>query len=208
MRFGIIDIITVLLVTIGPLKALIVYATLTAKADAEFRRQVAIKTVTTATIISLVFVVAGELLLAVFHVSLPALKIAGGIILLLFAIGMIMGGGHGDEEEKPKALSLDIAVYPLAMPMMATPQGLVALTAITAAQPNLLWVGVLALLVLAIMALNLACLLSADRIIKAIGPSGLQIIAKVAGVLLTGLAVQLMILGFRDLGLIDAALVH
>jgi multiple antibiotic resistance protein len=206
MQFGVIDIITVLLVTIGPLKALIVYATLTAKADADFRRQVAIKTVTTAAIVSLVFVLAGEMLLRIFHVSLPALKIAGGIILLLFAIGMIMGGGHDDE--KPKALSLDIAVYPLAMPMMATPQGLVALTAITAAQPNLLWVGVLALIVLAIMALNLACLLSADRIIKAIGPSGLQIIAKVAGVLLTGLAVQLMILGFRDLGLIDAALVH
>jgi multiple antibiotic resistance protein len=208
MQFGILDIITVLLVTIGPLKALIVYATLTATADADFRRQVAIKTVTTAAIVTLVFVLAGEILLRIFHVSLPALKIAGGIILLLFAIGMIMGGGHGDEEEKPKALSLDIAVYPLAMPMMATPQGLVALTAITAAQPNLLWVGVIALIVLAIMALNLACLLSADRIIKAIGPSGLQIIAKVAGVLLTGLAVQLMILGFRDLGLIDAALVH
>ena len=208
MQFGVIDIITVLLVTIGPLKALIVYATLTARADADFRRQVAIKTVTTAAIVTLVFVLAGEMLLQIFHVSLPALKIAGGIILLLFAIGMIMGGGHGDEEEKPKALSLDIAVYPLAMPMMATPQGLVALTAITAAQPNLLWVGVIALIVLAIMALNLACLLSADRIIKAIGPSGLQIIAKVAGVLLTGLAVQLMILGFRDLGLIDPALVH
>jgi multiple antibiotic resistance protein len=66
----------------------------------------------------------------------------------------------------------------------------------------------MALIVLAIMALNLACLLSADRIIKAIGPSGLQIIARVAGVLLSALAVQLMILGFRDLGLIDAALVH
>jgi multiple antibiotic resistance protein len=208
MQLGILDIITVLLVTIGPIKALIVYATLMATADADFRRQVAIKTVTTATIVTLVFVLAGEMLLQIFHVSLPALKIAGGIILLLFALGMIMGGGHGDDEEKPKALSLDIAVYPLAMPMMATPQGLVALTAITAAQPNLLWVGVLALIVLAIMALNLACLLSADRIIKAIGPSGLQIIAKVAGVLLTGLAVQLMILGFRDLGLIDPALVH
>ena len=207
MQFGVLDIVTVLLVTIGPLKALIIYATLTARADADFRRQVAIKTVTTAAIVTLVFVLAGEMLLQIFHVSLPALKIAGGIILLLFAIGMIMGG-HGGEEEKPKALSLDLAVYPLAMPMMATPQGLVALTAITAAQPNLLWVGVIALIVLAIMALNLACLLSADRIIKAIGPSGLQIIAKVAGVLLTGLAVQLMILGFRDLGLIDAALVH
>ena len=207
MQFGILDIVTVLLVTIGPLKALIIYATLTAKADAGFRRQVAIKTVATATIVSLVFVVAGEILLRIFHVSLPALKIAGGIILLLFAIGMVMGGGH-DDEETPKALSLDIAVYPLAMPMMATPQGLVALTAISAAQPNALWVGIIALIVLIIMGFNLVCLLSADRIIKAIGPSGLQIIAKVAGVLLTALAVQLMILGFRDLGLIDAALVH
>jgi multiple antibiotic resistance protein len=205
---GIVDIVTILLVTIGPLKALIVYASLTAEADVDFRRQVAIKTVRTAAIVSLVFVLAGEILLRIFHVSLPALKIAGGIILLLFAIGMVMGGGHGDDEGKSKGLSLDIAVYPLAIPMMATPQGLVALTAITAAQPNLLWVGVMALIVLAIMGLNLACLLSADRIIKAIGPSGLQIIARVAGVLLSALAVQLMILGFRDLGLIDAALVH
>lgn len=208
MQFGVIDIATIFLVTIGPLKALIVYATLTASADAEFRRKVAIKTVITATIVSLVFVLAGETLLKIFHVSLPALKIAGGIILLLLAIGMVRDGGHGDEEEKPKALSLDIAVYPLAIPMMATPQGLVALTAITAAQPSLLWVGAVALMVLAIMALNLACLLSADRIIKAIGPSGLQIIAKVAGVLLTALAVQLMMLGFSDLGLIQADLVH
>ena len=208
MQFGVIDIVTILLVTIGPLKALIVYATLTASADAEFRRKVAIKTVITATIVSLVFVLAGETLLKIFHVSLPALKIAGGIILLLLAIGMVRDEGHGDEEEKPKALSLDIAVYPLAIPMMATPQGLVALTAITAAQPSLLWVGAVALMVLAIMALNLACLLSADHIIKAIGPSGLQIIAKVAGVLLTALAVQLMMLGFSDLGLIQADLVH
>jgi hypothetical protein len=62
MQFGLLDIFTVLLVTIGPLKALIIYASLTAKADADFRRQVAIKTVTTATIVTLVFVLAGEIL--------------------------------------------------------------------------------------------------------------------------------------------------
>jgi multiple antibiotic resistance protein len=123
---GIVDIVTILLVTIGPLKALIVYASLTAEADVDFRRQVANRTVKTAAIVLLVFVLASEVLLRIFHVSLPALKIAGGIILLLFAIGTVMGGGHGDEDEKPKGLSLDIAVYPLATPMMATPQGLVA----------------------------------------------------------------------------------
>jgi multiple antibiotic resistance protein len=84
---GIIDVVTILLVTIGPLKALIVYASLTAEADVDFRRQVAIRTVKTAAIVSLVFVLAGEILLRIFHDSLPALKFAGGIILLLFASG-------------------------------------------------------------------------------------------------------------------------
>lgn len=200
MQLGFIDILTILLVTVGPLKVLIVFGTLTAKADSDFRRQVANRTVMIATIVTLVFVVAGEFFLQVFHISLPALKIAGGIILLLFALGLAMGGGHEEEGEKPKALSLDIAVFPLAMPMMATPQGLVAITVIVAAGRVL--VVIVALLL--VMALNLLCMRSADRIIKAIGPSALQVIAKVAGLLLTALAVQLMILGFRDLGVIPA----
>lgn len=205
MTFGIVDIATILLVTVGPLKALIVFATLTARAEADFRRQVAIRTVTVATIVTLVFVVAGEFFLQIFHISLPALKIAGGIILLLFALHMIMGGAHDDEGDKPKALSLDIAVFPLAMPMMATPQGLVAITVIVAARESLVDVLIVVVILLAIMAFNLLCMVSADRIIKAIGPSALQVIAKVAGLLLTALAVQLMISGLRDLGVIEAA---
>ena len=202
MPFGFVDILTVLLVTVGPLKALIVFGTLTATAEPEFRRRVADRTVMVAAIVTLGFAVAGEVFLQIFHISLPALKIAGGIILLLFALGMAMGGGHDEEGDKPKALSPDIAVFPLAMPMMATPQGLVAITVIVAAQPSVLGLLVVIAAILAVMALNLLCLRSADRIIKAIGPSALQVIAKVAGLLLTALAVQLMILGLRDLGVI------
>ena len=204
MTFGIVDIATLLLVTVGPLKALIVFATLTARADAGFRRQVAIRTVTVATIVTLVFVVAGNFFLQIFHISLPALKIAGGIILLLVALDMVMGGSHEDESDTPKALSPDIAVFPLAMPMMATPQGLVAITVLVAARQSVVDVLVVVVVLLAVMALNLLCLLSADRIIKAIGPAALLVIGKIAGLLLTALAVQLMILGLRDLGLIEA----
>jgi small neutral amino acid transporter SnatA (MarC family) len=64
----------------------IVFGTLTAKSDTAFRRQVAIKTVLTATIIIVLVIVAGEFLLQVFHISMPALKIAGGLTLLLFAL--------------------------------------------------------------------------------------------------------------------------
>lgn len=205
MAFGFADILTILLVTVGPLKALIVFATLTATAEPAFRRRVADRTVAIAAIVTLVFALAGEVFLHIFHISLPALKIAGGIILLLFALGMAMGGGHDDhgaEGGKPVAPSLDIAVFPLAMPMMATPQGLVAITVIVAAQPSIVGVLVVIGALLAVMALNLLCLRSADRIIKAIGPAALQVIAKVAGLLLTALAVQLMILGLRDLGVV------
>jgi hypothetical protein len=53
---------------------------------------------------------------------------------LLVALDMVMGGSHEDRSEKPKALSPDIAVFPFAMPMMATPQGLVAITVLVAAR--------------------------------------------------------------------------
>jgi multiple antibiotic resistance protein len=202
LPIGIVDIVVILLITIGPLKALIVYATLTGSADPALRRQIAFRTVLVATIVTLLFVVAGEFILQILHISLPALKIAGGIILMLFALGMVMGGSHGSDEGKLKAITIDVAVYPLAMPMTATPQGLVAITALTAATSSRMQVLVIALIVAGIMLFNLVCLLASDRIVKALGPSTLQIITKIAGLLLTALAIQLMILGFTDLGLI------
>jgi multiple antibiotic resistance protein len=122
---------------------------------------------------------------------------------MLFALVMAMDGGHDEEKEhEPKALSSEIAVLPLAMPMMTTPQGLVAITFIVAAQHSVLNLVVVIASILAIMALNLLCLLSADRIIRIVCPSALRVIAKVAGLVLTALASQLTILGFRDLGVI------
>jgi multiple antibiotic resistance protein len=208
MPIGLVDIIVILLITVGPLKALIVYATITGGADAALRRKIAFKTVMVAAIVALLFVVAGEFILKILHISLPALKIAGGIILMLFAIGMVMGSGHGNENGAPRAVTLDVAIYPLAMPMMATPQGLVAITALTAATTTHMQVVAIGLIVAGIMVFNLICLLAADRIIKALGPSTLKIIEKIAGLLLTALAVQLMILGAVDLGLIEKTLAH
>jgi multiple antibiotic resistance protein len=206
--FGIVDIIVILLITVGPLKALIVYATLAGGAEPALRRQIAFRTVLIALIVTLLFVVAGEFILKVLHISLPALKIAGGIILMLFAIGMVMGDSHGKDDGALKKITIDVAAYPLAIPLMATPQGLVAITAITAAMTTRMQVLVVAAIVAGIMAFNLVCLLMADRIIKALGAATLQIVARVFGLLLTALAIQLMILGFIDLGLIEKALGH
>lgn len=206
LEVGLADIFVILLITIGPLKAAIVFAKLTGNADREFRRQVAFKTVTVATIVCLLFVFIGQNLLGVFHVSLPALKIAGGIILLLFALDMVMG-----EEKKVAAADVlpspDIAIYPLAMPLMATPQGLVAIVTIIATKNTLVDMLLVAVMVLVIMALNLAILLSADRLLKSGGGGVMLVVGKIVGLLLAALAIQLMISSLRDLGLI-AAVAH
>jgi len=201
MDLGLADIFIILLVTIGPLKATLVYATLTRGTDAAFKREVAIKTVFTAAIVIALFILAGEYILGVFHISLAALKIAGGLILLLFALGMVMGEDKKPEAAKTKP-STGIAVYPLAMPLMATPQGIVAVVTIVAAIPGFkgaLTVGALAAV---IMVINLLTLLYADRIIAMIGPAALQIVARVVGLLLAALAVQLMIWGLTDIGVV------
>lgn len=160
----------------------------------------------TATGIVLLFILAGEFMLKVFHVTIPALKIAGGIMLLLVALHMVMGEMGNEEKEGVKTAepSLDMAIFPLAVPMLATPQGIVAIVAMSAAATTsqLIMIVVFSL---AIMAFNLLVLLAAGQIVKVLGVSGIQVIAKVAGILLAALAVQLMLLALQDLGVLERA---
>lgn len=204
--FGISDIIVLLLVTIGPLKSAVVYAKMTGGMNAEFKRRVAFSAVTTALIVCLVFVFFGQNLLNIFHVSLPALKIAGGIILLLFALDMVIGDHTG--EGAGFAPTHEIAIYPIAIPLMATPQGLVAITAIVAETQTFLQKLMIGGIVVAIMALNLGVLLSAGKLGLGKNPGRSIVISKVMGLLLSALAVQLMISALRDLGVLAAAVAH
>jgi multiple antibiotic resistance protein len=207
MELGIADIAMILFVTIGPIKAAIALGTFTAGADSALRRSIALRAVLVATIVTLIFVLFGEVLLQIFHVSLPALKLAGGLILTIFSIGMIFGDHEKQGNELPPP-SLALAVYPIAVPMLATPQGLVAIVAITAAAESFGDVLVVGAIVLAIMAVNAVVLVLADKIIKILGPAVLQVVAKVFGVLLAALAMQLFILGLQDLGVIAAGMGH
>jgi multiple antibiotic resistance protein len=206
LQLGPVDIFTILFITVGPLKAMIVFASLTARADTAFRRQVAFRAVAVAAIVLFVFAFAGEGLLRVFHITLPALKIAGGLILLLFALHMVMG------EEKPEGEvaaqpSLGIAIYPIAVPMLATPQGIVAIVTMTAAADTRSFLFILGFLAV-VLVIDVIVLLVAGRIIRFVGQGTMVVIGKVAGILLAALAVQLMLWAATDLGLIAKTAGH
>ena len=203
MNFGFSELFVIFLIVLGPLKSAIVYVTMTANADAGFRRRIAIRTVLVATIVSILFVVAGEYLLDVFHISIPALKFGGGIILMLYALEMVLGG---KSEEGPKTdveLSPNIAVFPLAMPLMATPHGLVAIVTLSAAAPGTSEMVYMIAAVLAVMAFNFVFLLGANKILGAIGPAALKVVSVIVGLLLVALGIQLMIWGLTDLGIVQ-----
>ena len=203
MNFGISELFVIFLITLGPLKSAIVYVTLTADADAGFRRRIAIRTVLIATVVSILFVLAGEFLLDAFHISIPALKLAGGLILMLYALEMVIGSKSQESSKTDVELSPNIAVFPLAMPLMATPQGLVAIVTLTAAAPGTSEVALMIGLILGVMAFNFIFLLGAHKILSAIGPAALKVVSSIVGLLLVALAIQLMIWGLTDLGVLQ-----
>ncbi len=204
------DIFFGILITMGPLKVVLVYGETTRELSPELRRSIAIKAVGVATIVGLLFIALGKFLLDLFHFSIAALTIAGGAILFIFAINMVLstgGGGddHGGEDKDPTK----IAVFPLAMPLMATPIGIVYLTVLSVtfneADVTLIIIGLLFLLV---MLINLGILLGESKILKYIDPDAFGVAERILGILLAALAVQTIINGLRELGVLAAQAGH
>ncbi len=205
MEFKPYEIILLLLATLGPLKVTIVCATLTAGTSAEFLKRVALRSVLVALTVCIVFALLGEAILKVFHVSIPAFQIGGGIIVMLFSIEMAMGKKTNDAnaDHSPVEPSMDIAAYPLAVPLMASISGLVAIVSLIAQMDNdptglLFLSGVIA----AIMGLNYVCLRSSRIIVKALGPAALTVTSTIMGIILVALSVELIYMGLLGFGLV------
>lgn len=200
MTLSMAEVIILFLALMGPTKALLVYAGMTDQMDASQKTAIAIRTVLVASIVTFLFLAFGEELIKALHVQIPSLKISGGIILLVFALGLVLGGGG---KEDPQAGG-DIAIFPLAMPLIASPQGIVILiTFAAAAKTSDLNIFTLYIALAITMVVNLLALLFGAKLLKYAPPAALQVVLKLAGIMLCALAVQLMLWGFTDLGLVE-----
>jgi multiple antibiotic resistance protein len=203
------DVFFGILITMGPLKVVLVYGETTRDLSPELRRRIAIKAVGVAAVVGLLFIVLGKFLLDLFHFSIAALTIAGGAILFIFAIGMVLSVGGDDDHGADKKDPAKIAVFPLAMPLMATPIGIVYLTILSvtfdAANVTLFVISIIFLIV---MLINLGVLLGESRILKYIDPDAFGVAERILGILLAALAVQTIITGLRELGVIAGQAGH
>lgn len=204
-----IEIFVLLFATTNAMKAAIVSLAMTKNADAALKRAIAFRAVMISTVVCILFALAGAAILSGLKISVEALLLAGGAILFVFALNMVIAEDkETSADEPPPVPSIDIAAFPLAVPLMASPQGLVAIVAIEATlhqgvtMAAIYDVGILVGIILIIMALNLGILLGAERIFAKISPAFLKVVMRIVGLLLCALAVQLMITGFDGLGLI------
>ena len=195
--------------TIGPADVAALFAALTPNSSSAARRQMAIRATLIATAILLAFALFGEAVLRLFGISLPALRIAGGILLLLIAIDMVFGRPSGgttttSEENAEAALKDDISVFPLATPSIAGPGAIGATILLVAnAEGDRLRIAVVILVLLAVLLLTFLLLLIATQVQRLLGLTGLHVVSRIVGVLLAALAVQFIFDGIRTSGILS-----
>lgn len=181
-------------VVIDPLGTLPVFLAITATVDAATRRRSAIVAVLVSFAVLVFFVFAGHWLLARMGVSIGAFQIAGGVVLFLFALSMIHGNVHGEAHAGGDVNPMDLAIYPLAIPSIASPGAMLAAVVLTDdARNNFPDQMQTVVTFAAVLALTLAILLAAGPISRLIGRGGSAVISRVMGMILTALAVDLIL---------------
>jgi len=191
---------TTFFAVIGPIDTAVLLASLTPNMTGSERRAISVKAVFIATLIVLGFALFGGPVLAELGVSLAALQTAGGIILFAIALEMTLAKRPGPttlsakesaEAENKAEAHAEIAVFPLATPLLAGPgamTGAIVLAAGTKGDLKLL--GAVVVAILAVMGVTLMMLLVAQEIHQLIGVTARKVIVRVFGVLLAALAVQ------------------
>jgi small neutral amino acid transporter SnatA (MarC family) len=202
------DLFLLLLIGMGPKIALVPFLELTQGMEAETQKRIADRMVRTALGTALILAVLGWFLMRLLHFTPGAANIAGGIVLLLLALHMLVSPGKTDHHEESSGRDpMQMAVYPLAVPYLLNPAGIAALVIASGDIDSVLMAVIVIGIVLLVGAIDFAVFRNMDKLAKHLDPSRLAVTEAVFGVLLAALAVQLMVDGLADLGIIDA-IVH
>lgn len=197
------DLFLLLLIGMGPKIALVPYLEATQGMEAETQHKIANTMVRTAVGTALLLVVLGWFLMRLLHFTPGAANVAGGIVLLIISLAMVASpakkhdpNAAGDRDPQK------LAIYPLAVPYLLNPAGIATLVIISDDIDSILVGAIVIGVVLLVGLIDFAVFRNMDKLSKHLRPSRLVITEVVFGVLLTALAVQLMVDGLGDLGIL------
>jgi len=172
-----------------PLGNIPIFNAVLARFDARTRSRIVARELTIALVILLVFLFAGNPIMAFLGLTQPTLSLSGGILLFIIALRMIFPKPSSSDDEEV----VDPFIVPLAMPLVAGPSTIAILLLMSSSQPARIWEWCVALLLAWIAAtVILAC---SPWIMKALGGRGVRALERLMGMLLVLLAVQMFLNG-------------
>ncbi|MEU3452043.1 MarC family protein [Micromonospora sp. NPDC006766] len=182
------EVFVTLLVIVDPPGMLPIFLALTGPLPARDRNRAAWQAVALALGVIVIFAVAGQTLLAYLHVSLPALQAAGGLLLVLVALELLTGKADDPSQQTTS----NVALVPLGTPLLAGPGAIVAtMLFVQRAGPATDYLAI-ALAILAVMVAVWVALRFSGVIVRILRPGGIEVLTRIAGLLLAAIAVQLI----------------
>jgi multiple antibiotic resistance protein len=192
-----------LFVIIDPVALAPLFVALTQGMGDADRRRVALRAIAVAWGMLALFGVAGEALLHVIGIGMPAFRISGGLLLFLMAVDMLFEKRNERREKQTATARDDPSVCPLATPLIAGPGALATIILLSSRHsgdlPALLTIH---LVLLALLGLTYLVFLSGGMIERALGQTGVVVVTRLLGILLAALAIQFVINGLQDAGIV------
>lgn len=193
-----------LLVTIDPPGLAPLFLALTPGMDRAQRQQVAARASLIGFGVLALFAVAGTVIISVFGITLPAFRVAGGLLLFFIAFEMIFERRQERKERSADtAITRDhirnIAAFPLAIPLMAGPGAISATVLLSGSFPGPTGHLALVAIIAACIGLTWMTFIAAERVDRFLGETGRSILTRLLGVILAALAVQFVADGIKAL---------
>jgi len=190
-----------LFVIIDPIGLTPIFVALTQGMGSAQRRAIALRACLVGAILLCLFAAFGEAVLVFVGISMPAFRIAGGILLFLTALDMLFERRTKRREDQAEDDTPDPSVFPLAIPLIAGPGAIASMILLAGQQPGVAGLAIVVGVMLAVVAMLFVMFLAAGLVERALGRTGTNVITRLLGMLLAALSVQFVLDGLRAFGL-------
>lgn len=185
---------------VGPPKVLLSFAGLAQVHPVRQLRTIALISSAAAVLVGLATGITAPWLLDLFHISTPALQLAGGVIFFLCAVGLVLGIHLGSEGIRQDAPDLVSGVRELLMPYVVSPLAMTAVLIEAAARDSFSWRSTVVGAYVTVIALDVVCVLLLIRLLRRTHHATIELLGRLLGLLLAAVAVDLVLDGLSDLG--------
>ena len=191
-------------VVIDPIGMAPLFVALTQGHNATSRRRIAFRSCGIAMLLLLLFTLMGEAVLGFIGISMPAFRVAGGILLFITALDMLFErrSKRREDQAEEEDPNDDPSVFPLAIPLIAGPGSIASVILLTGQRPGLEGLAMVLGVTAAVLLLVMLFFLASGLLERAMGKTGITVITRLLGMLLAALAVQFVLDGLRDFGFV------